>query len=277
MQRSAVAVRSIAQDTAYIGPCGDRQMMANLLHMPREAATLQENEVHIWLVDLDNSAVDSVAIREILPDEEIARAGRYAQAYDKRRFMGARIALKKLLSMYQSTPASEIALFYEARGKPFVRSGAGASRLEFSLAHSGNLALYAFTLNSSIGVDIEAVRDIEEIDFLARTILSAEEYTAFCTNSVIDRTELFYRYWTCKEAVIKLRDGTLQEMRQIEVSPGSCSTSGWIEARCVASPPAYAVRELDGLPGYSTALARENTTAKLRFWIVMPNTASWTC
>ncbi len=108
------------------------------------------DEVHVWRVELDRP------VAGILSGDEKQRADRFHFERDRRRFSAARTWLRVLIGRYLGVPAEEVQFRYGEHGKPAV-AGSDAG-LEFNLAHSGELALIAFTHNQPVGIDVEFPR-----------------------------------------------------------------------------------------------------------------------
>jgi len=68
---------------------------------------------------------------------------------------------------------------YGAQGKPSL-SSSHASLLHFNVAHSHELAVYAFALNQAVGIDVEyALRHVLDADQVAQRFFSASEYRTY--------------------------------------------------------------------------------------------------
>ncbi len=234
---------------------------------PPEAPTLTEHEVHVWMADLDAAASARATLmpelEKIISPEELARANRFLREHDRRRSIAARAILRSLMAIYTGIPASVISFHYHANGKPFLPTESGQDTqqkrsLEFNLSHSGNHALFAFSWDRRIGVDIERIRDTTDLERLARRTLSDGEYAAFRQCPAANKAQLFYRYWTCKEAVIKAAGQTIAEVRRISIPLETDMQGDWIEVRSSVSAGPWALRELEPPPGYTAALAAES-------------------
>ena len=237
---------------------------------PPQSPTLTEHAVHVWLADLDVAASSAFAPDKIISPGELARANRFLHEHDRRHSIAARAILRSLLSIYTGIAPNAISFDYHENGKPFLPVEKGVSTpksrsLEFNLSHSGNFALYAFSWDRRIGIDIERMRDTGHIERLARRALSFEEYAAFHNCPPSDKARLFYRYWTCKEAVIKAAGTTIAEVRRIVIPLKIEMSPGWLEVNDEASAGAWAIRELEPPPGYTAALAAESQ-ANLSVW-----------
>jgi len=110
--------------------------------------------------------------------------------------------LRRLISLYTGQSASNIKFQVGANGKPSLPN-ADSDTLRFNVSHSGELALLAFSLGAEIGVDVEFKRAGVDFLELAEYCFSEVERAALLASSDSDRANLFYEYWTCKEACIK--------------------------------------------------------------------------
>ena len=166
----------------------------------KEPVQLTGDAVHIWLAALDDSAHDPEVLAENLSEDERVRAGRRRNAEARRRFIVAHAALRDILRGYCGQPARALVFESGPHGKPGL---AGATGIEFSLAHSNAYALIAVTRARPVGVDIERIRpDIRALE-LARRFFAPEEAAALADLTEHARVQAFFRLWTCKEAFVK--------------------------------------------------------------------------
>lgn len=161
---------------------------------------LEHDQIHVWRVSTARNDLD--AFVEILSLEERTRAARFHFERDRRSFTVCRGTLRRLLSCYIGEEPSGIGFDVGLQGKPSLPQ-THESGLRFNVAHSGELALLAFAWNQEIGVDVEFKR--LDVDFvgLAERSFSQKERAAIIACAPADRANLFYEYWTCKEACIK--------------------------------------------------------------------------
>lgn len=182
----------------------------------------------LWLVRLAQS--DEVADTGLLDAQERERARRFRFERDRRRHVDAHVALRQVLA--DRTGRSAAALEFEAGafGKPRV---AGAPRCEFSLSHSDDLALIALADEGEIGVDIERVRALPDLDALARQCLAADELRALEALPTADRAFSFLQTWTRKEACLKALGLGLQiEPASFSVGRATDATQASIATPC---------------------------------------------
>lgn len=163
--------------------------------------TLTDHCVHVWNVSTGKRHNLEIMAESLSPEEK-ARADRFHFERDRRAFIICRGALRRLIAAYTGLHASQVGFRLGPQGKPALRQEHG-SDLRFNVSHSGDVALLAFSLHQEIGVDVEFKRT--EVDFLSLSELSfsKDERAAILSCSPVDRADLFYEFWTCKEACIK--------------------------------------------------------------------------
>jgi 4'-phosphopantetheinyl transferase len=84
---------------------------------------------------------------------------------------------------------------YSAEGRPYF---AGAS-FDFSVSHTENCAIVAFSENQRLGIDIEKIKDVDFLHF--KNIFSKDEWDQINTSN--NKTTAFYSFWTLLESAIK--------------------------------------------------------------------------
>jgi len=162
---------------------------------------LTSNCVHVWRASTA-VAGDLKCFAELLSPEERARAERFHFERDRRAFIVCRGTLRRLISSYTGLDARAIFFRVGSHRKPSLPAEHGCD-LRFNVSHSGEMALLAFSLNEEIGVDVEWKRG--DVDFLslAEMSFSKVERAAVMACTPEDRANIFYEFWTCKEACIK--------------------------------------------------------------------------
>ncbi len=180
------------------------------------------NAITVWTVALDQPAERARELARCLSDEERQRAARFQQPLDQTRFIVRRAALRLLLADYLGQPPREIAFQRSAYGKPFIMGN--PHRLEFNVSKSHGLALIAVTPTRPVGVDVELIRPLAEIDELAARIFSDSERQDWHSFPADDRIPAFYAAWTRKEAFVKaIGRGLLIPLDQV----AAASMPGW--------------------------------------------------
>lgn len=176
---------------------------------------LGDSEVHIWQINLDE-----VQLNFLSPDEQV-RADRFKFEVHRRRFIAGRSFLRSLLAQYLQTGPMALEFEYCSQGKPALKR----SRLQFNLAHSQHCAVYAVTYDRAVGIDIEAIRPIADLDALVQRFFLPSEYQAIQAEN-----SLFFQYWTCKEAFLKATGTGLSKLKELEIENAQLKTIP-VEAR----------------------------------------------
>jgi 4'-phosphopantetheinyl transferase len=158
-------------------------------------------DVHVWWASLCPSPRDTAFWMTYLSADERDRADRYRFARDRIRFIVGRGLLRMLISRYLDLAPRQAQFAYGPYGKPSL-AGAGDD-LTFSLAHSDDLAVYAFSRKRDIGVDLEYVRPLEDMRDIAARFFSPDEAAALAALPQPQQLDAFYHIWTCKEAYLK--------------------------------------------------------------------------
>jgi 4'-phosphopantetheinyl transferase len=211
-------------------------------------------EVHIWGIWLTASDAALVSYRSTLSLDERDRAERYSFENLRRSFTLSRGGLRILLAHYLGCPPNEIELVCGPKGKPALRD---SSRIRFNASHSGQMALYAFTLDCELGVDVEHFRELDDAELIAARFFSAAEVSELLSLKSDDRGLAFFRCWTRKEAYIKaIGDGLAIPLNRFQVTllPGAPARFVQI-AGDMGTASDWTLHHLDLSPGYVGALA----------------------
>ncbi len=165
-------------------------------------------------------------------------------------FTLARGALRLLLARAAGEPAAALRFTYGEKGKPSL---AAAGRIRFNLSHSGGLALVAITLDCELGVDIEKIRPMPDLQDVARRFFSIREAA-------------FFRCWTRKEAYIKtIGDGLSAPLDGFAVSLRPDEPARLIHLNGdAAAARAWSLHDLEIDPGYAAALAYRDARREVR-------------
>ncbi|MEO6628877.1 MAG: 4'-phosphopantetheinyl transferase superfamily protein [Aquihabitans sp.] len=228
--------------------------------------------VAVWNVWIGATPDDRRA-RAILADDEFARASSFVYDLHRNRYAAGRLALRELLGRYLDLAPSDVRFVYSDHGKPEVPGVA----LRFNVAHSDDLAVIALTEQDRLGVDVERLRDLPDIEGVARSIFSERELDTFRALPDSSKTSGFFTCWTRKEAYVKaigeglshpldVFDATLrpgEEARLLEVE-GSTERAG-----------RWSLFDLSPMEGWVGAVAVESSEAEVKHagWLGEPPVA----
>jgi 4'-phosphopantetheinyl transferase len=216
---------------------------------------LPAGTVHVWFVDIADTAGQLTDLRRLLSPAEGARADRFQVAAAAHRFVLARARLRQLLGIHLGQAPRTIAIANGPHGKPRCADAVG-SGLEFNVSHSGESILLAVSNGRSVGVDIETLRPDLDVQALSQRFLALEEQEAIAAASGADRLAAFYRCWTRKEALLKaIGTGLATPLRQAVVSVAARDRPAVLRLPAAMGPAAHwHLRDLELAPDQAAAL-----------------------
>lgn len=220
---------------------------------------IEPNEIHVWSTDLTLTEEQEKNKFFLLSADERERAQRFHFPIHRQRFIAARSTLRELLSRYVNTAAKDLLFSYDEYKKPYLQNPHHA-HLQFNLAHSANLAVYAFTLNHAVGIDTEKIEHDTKQEIAAR-FFSPQENAALMQLPQPEQIAGFYRIWSRKEALIKAVGKGLS----IPLSSFSVSVRDEPESIHLENET-WTLLSLPIHPDYQSALASNQTIKKLSYW-----------
>jgi 4'-phosphopantetheinyl transferase len=180
---------------------------------------LLSNEVHVWCASLYQQSQHLAEFLSLLCTDEKSRAERFYFERDRNRFIIGRGILRTILSSYLDTEASRLEFDYNPYGKPALKTLFTDKVLQFNLSHSKDLAIYVFTWNRRVGIDLEYVHAMPDINHFAEQFFSPRESEFIDSLPGKQKLGAFFKIWTCKEAFLKANgSGLITPINQAEVS-----------------------------------------------------------
>ena len=170
------------------------------LPSPSRQPLLNESDVHIWRARLNVSELARQRFAAVLSEDEMTRATSFHFELHRNNFIAARGWLRTILGSYLNLAPGDVRFIYSSFGKPSIEQ---VTPIHFNLAHSGEYAVYAFTLNEEIGVDVEFIQRDFAMETIANQFFSPNEVASLFRFPQRLRPRAFYDCWTRKEAFIK--------------------------------------------------------------------------
>lgn len=138
-----------------------------------------------------------------LDDSERERSQRFISMDVRRRFVLCRAALRENLCSIQGCSNNDLSFSFERLEKPVAYVGGVPMAGDFSVSHSFDNGLLAFSEKGKIGADIEDRKLRHDIDGPIRDVFSLAEQQALDSAPHNAKVDMFFRLWTFKEAIIK--------------------------------------------------------------------------
>ena len=186
---------------------------------PSRLALPAGDEAQVWLAQLDPGAATVDRLVAVLSPDERERAGRFHFRRDAMRWIVARATLRAILGAYLEVDPTAVAFTYGPKGKPALAGEEGRADVQFSVSHSADLAAFAVAVDVPVGVDVERLRAVEDMERIAARTFSARECAVLRGLPREQRAAGFFNCWTRKEAYIKaLGEGLSYPLDRFSVS-----------------------------------------------------------
>jgi 4'-phosphopantetheinyl transferase len=175
---------------------------------------LKTGEAQVWLANLDEQQANETW--ELLSEEEKNRAARLRDPLSSQRFVNAHSILRLLLGAYLQQDPRKLVFQYDPQGKPALADST-TEAVSFNLSHSGDLAAYVIAKGLDVGVDIEGIRPLDDLEAMAGMALSPTEWANLKSEPAEEKLKHFFALWTHKEAVLKVTgNGLTHSMKTVE-------------------------------------------------------------
>ena len=233
-------------------------MIVHIHHGPLVSprGPIAANELHVWIVHFSHSADDLAVYSTLLTPEERDRAERYRIGPVREQFVICRGTIRRLLGGCLGVAAHLVPITYAGNGKPVLAGG----QLTFNVTHTTGLGLLAIG-STSLGVDVERVREIPDRDALVERFFAPAERQAYRNLPIEKRGRAFYRGWVCKESVIKAAGASMQSLDGFDVELDPDRPPAVLLARhAMIASASWAVQDWIPAEGYVAAIAADSRT-----------------
>ncbi len=232
---------------------------------PELLPELGEGQVHLWRIPLEPDPGKIAERACTLSPDEHARANAFRFDRHRSRYILRRGALRILLARYVGMDPASLRFQYSERGKPELERQPAGRRLRFNLSDSEDLALLGVTTDRAIGVDVERVRPIPDMDAIARRHFSAGEILEYTQMDPLAKVDGFYACWTRKEAWIKaIGEGLSRELDGFDVTLSPGVPAKLLRVRGAPDEEGrWSLHDVRPSPGYAGAVAVERAEARV--------------
>lgn len=219
----------------------------------------------VWVVDV--SALSEADVRRceaVIAPAESEQMRRFWFDLDRDAYRAAHALARLALSSFEPTvPPPKWVFELTSYGRPEIAKGYGFPPLRFNISHTRGMVAVIVTRDLDCGVDVESIERCRNLNHLAHTILAPTELATLSATPDFERTLLFSRYWTLKEAYSKaLGLGMSMSFERIafELQEGS--------ARLLEHTDNWLFEQWSPAPNYvvATALRDSESVQLIRHW-----------
>ncbi|OGW37724.1 MAG: hypothetical protein A2Y97_13400 [Nitrospirae bacterium RBG_13_39_12] len=217
---------------------------------------MMPDEIQIWFAGMDDQLTDVHKYEAVLSPVEISRAQRFYQLRDRNRYVVKHGILRILLSYYAGSHPGQIQIHSSSSGKPYLSNQSDNGSLQFSISDSDGLVLFAFGRHTMVGVDIERVIELPEMEEIVVSHFTNREKREFTSYPESERLYLFYKYWTRKEAVLKAAgEGLLRPLDCVNVTATGDGFKTWRVRIGGTALREFSIRDMECPKGYMAAVS----------------------
>ncbi len=171
----------------------------SVLKSTEDFPLLSPGELHVWNVSFNNSTSRLLEYRNILSEKELTKVLLFEFNQARNSYIVSQGTLRMLLSGYLGIPPKLVKIGRRKKGKPYSIDDPG---LYFNMSNSGKLVTIAFSRDTELGIDIEHIRPLPDLDeMIIRNFTSRE--IRFINGKSEERITRFFRFWTIKESYLK--------------------------------------------------------------------------
>jgi 4'-phosphopantetheinyl transferase len=179
---------------------------------------LAADEVHVWSIRLTASSHQIAGNTALLDATERNRADRFRFERHRSWFIVAHAQVRVILGSYLSVAPADLVFFLGSRGKPALVGHSTGRDVTFNLSHANDLALLAVSRGRELGIDVERIHSLDNMDQIVERYFCSTECQYIRTRPPHRRAALFFTYWTRKEALLKATgDGLWTPLNQVDV------------------------------------------------------------
>ena len=175
---------------------GNDKYQEHLL-MCNDLPILKEGKATVVVMSLPKLVSDFTAI-DILSNEEKSRLDNFIVKEAAWEFYYSHIQLRKILSRACRISPEKIEYSYGRHGKPYLSQHPDIC---FNLSHCRTYIAIGLALRTEIGVDIEYIRKIKNLDLITKKFFTSQEQKYI--QKYDEKESIFFKIWVQKEAIAK--------------------------------------------------------------------------
>jgi len=176
---------------------------------PFDKSQGEDGTIRVWFTDLDQQKVEATQLSWLSTREQL-RAARLRSPLDRQRYVSSCVLTRRVLSNLTGIVPENLGIVRDKCGKPFLtligdaKHQPSENSLKFNVSHSEDAFCIATTLRYDVGVDIEVVNPTLDVWAISKASLHSEDIDRVWSASPKERSLVFYRLWTRREAFAKM-------------------------------------------------------------------------
>ena len=174
-----------------------------LFHPPPPNLEIVNGDAHVFCASLDDHAVRLEQHASVLSSDEQERAGRFIFPRDRDRFVIGRGLLRQTMARLLHIDPGRLRFAYGSHGKPRMKSPIAGRYLHFNVAHADDLIVIIVSGKSQVGIDVERLRPIPEMEQIVSQCFPEADKSAWRAQPPIRKMQFFFHRWTRMEALLK--------------------------------------------------------------------------
>ncbi len=160
--------------------------------------------IHVWIAPLSMPFETINSYRDLLSMEELGRANSFRFEKDRNKYLIGKGLTRTLLSKhYLNIDSRQIDFLYSRNGKPYLKEDINPDQVVFNVSHSHELVTIAVAVDKILGIDVEYLRHIDDLEAIVFRFFSEVEKNWFGKIPKEKTLDAFYFMWTRKEAYTK--------------------------------------------------------------------------
>jgi 4'-phosphopantetheinyl transferase len=176
-------------------------------------------EIHDITLPSLNEALHTDTFLSLMGDHEKSRYHGFHRKNRQEEYLLSRIFLRHVLSGTTGASLKNLNFTYSPEGKPKLEC---RDSLFVNWTHSQSRFILGITNASELGVDLEYLKPLGDVDALVARFFTAQETGLFFKLPDSQKLSAFFLMWTLKESALKAFAGSIaSNLNDLRISPGT--------------------------------------------------------
>jgi len=193
---------------------GQQDAMQKSIHIPN----LENNTIHLWTARYSDLDLYYQTVSDFISQKEQEKASTFRKSADVRHYILRHGMLRFILGTYTLSEPRAILLVTGKNGKPELDPLGASADVSFNLSQTSEMVLIGVTKKRRIGVDIVKIESSYRFHDHAEYIFTPGEKACLQKIKPELRSQVFFRIWALKEAILKATGKTLAMMEKTDLS-----------------------------------------------------------